>query len=76
MKTTFWWSHIFDSPTGEVDLLVEFDIDTQKAIQVKTSSGRLLDPDELADVQESIDDNIDLAGSWEKFQQDLIITDF
>ena len=72
--TSFWWSHIFLA--GEIDLLIELDIDSKQIVNAQTSAGRVLTPDEVTDVQESVDLNLDLAGSWEKFQQDLIVTDF
>ena len=58
---------------GEIDLLIELDIDSKQIVEAQTSAGRILTPDEVADVQESVDLNLDLAGSWEKFQQDLIV---
>lgn len=61
---------------GEIDLLIELNIDSKQIVAAQTSAGRVLTPDEVTDVQESIDCNLDLAGSWEKFQQDLIVTDF
>lgn len=70
MKTTFGWSHIFDH--GELDLMVEYDLETESVTSATTTAtGRLLGADELADLQESIELNIDLAGGWDKFKEEF-----